>query len=64
MKMKMEMSTAAAVGEKEKKVDATHGPLQEYESRVEAGLLRDDDHQRGRHSHFTRLLSIATYNQY
>lgn len=46
--MKMGMSTAAAVDEKEKKVDAAHGPLQEYESRVEAGLLRDDDHQRGR----------------
>ncbi|OAL73128.1 mitochondrial ATPase [Trichophyton violaceum] len=55
MKMKMEMSTAAAVGEKEKKVDATHGPLQEYESRVEAGLLRDDDHQRAIIQHLQDL---------
>lgn len=54
------MSTAAAVGEKEKKVDATHGPLQEYESRVEAGLLRDDDHQRGRQPYFIRLVLITT----
>ncbi|EFR05242.1 AFG1 [Nannizzia gypsea CBS 118893] len=44
--MRMGMATAAAVGEEENKVDATYGPLQEYESRVEAGLLRDDDHQR------------------
>ncbi|KDB21618.1 hypothetical protein H109_06437 [Trichophyton interdigitale MR816] len=53
--MRMGMSTAAAVGEKEKKVDATHGPLQEYESRVEAGLLRDDDHQRAIIQHLQDL---------
>lgn len=35
-----------AVGE-EKGTD-THGPMAEYEARVESGRLRDDEHQRGR----------------
>lgn len=26
----------------------SHGPMDEYDARVESGRLRDDDHQRGR----------------
>ena len=25
-----------------------HGPMDEYDARVEAGRIRDDEHQRGR----------------
>ncbi|KAM5442696.1 ATPase [Microsporum ferrugineum] len=48
------MTTATAVDEKKADVTA-HGPLQEYESRVEAGLLRDDDHQRAIIQHLQDL---------
>ncbi|KAF3480792.1 uncharacterized protein GIQ15_06139 [Arthroderma uncinatum] len=46
---------ATAVNGKGKVADATYGPLQEYESRVEAGHLRDDDHQRAIIQHLQDL---------
>jgi hypothetical protein len=36
----------------------THGPMQEYDARVRAGLLRDDEHQRGELLHLVMCISV------
>jgi protein AFG1 len=33
----------------------SHGPMHEYDARVRAGLLRDDEHQRGELSHLVMV---------
>ncbi|KAL7774342.1 hypothetical protein CFE70_005254 [Pyrenophora teres f. teres 0-1] len=37
----------ARLGDTPEEQETTHGPMAEYDARVEAGRLRDDEHQRG-----------------
>lgn len=56
-------NASIATATEENTVKPTHddfGPLQEYDRRVDAGRLRNDEHQRGR-SHLTRTTDKSTY---
>ncbi|EEP77799.1 conserved hypothetical protein [Uncinocarpus reesii 1704] len=39
-------STSTAIGIQDKSCGGSHGPIEEYNLRVQSGRLRDDDHQR------------------
>ncbi|WEW59357.1 ATPase [Emydomyces testavorans] len=51
-------STSVAVGVQDKALTTTYGPMQEYDARVQAERLRDDDYQRAIIQHLQNLHEV------